>query len=408
MSNGANLILINDSASVDGGATKLAVESALSAASAGWRVRYLTQKIDHPDPRLAEAGVTIVPVAGARLSNDGWGHGIRSALWNSHALKAVRSEIENSDLENTVIHLHNWAHFMSPSIFSALAPVSKRVIMTAHDFFHSCGNGGQYNYHHEHVCHHVGNSRKCIFSACDKQSQLHKFWRLARHQARLGAMSPKKFQGVLAPVHPGQAPYFARAGFAEGSIRVVRNPVTAITQERVPAEDKKNILFIGRLSHEKGATTAARLAEKIGAKLVFCGDGPLQNTLKANHAGAEFRGFCSANQLAEEMRQARLVLMPSRTESFGLVAVESIWSGVPVVINETSLIAPEIAASNAGLSLDLYDSENAATRLTQLMRDNNAIKTMSENGFNRCRDIANTPNEWREAQLKIYRSLLGA
>ena len=408
MADGANLIIVNDSAFAKGGATKLAIESAIGASQAGWNVRYLAPAAEDWDPRLYDSGINMIPVEGERLSQGKWYLALRSALWNRHALAVLKRELEMSRPDRTVIHVHNWSHFMSPSIFKALAPVSERVMLTAHDFFLSCGNGAQYNYNHRQVCNLIGNSRQCVFSRCDKTNEIHKIWRMTRHQVRVKMLEASKFKGALAVIHPGQIPFLKNAGFSDDVIKVIRNPITALVGERVPAECNRQWLFIGRLSEEKGARIAAELAKRAKARIVFCGEGPLRAKLTRAYPNAEFKGFCSRDQLAEELRRSRFVLMPSRFEPFGLVAIEAIWSGVPIIISDTALIAKDIKACGAGLSLDMSDIGSVSQSIQSLMDDDLAIKTMSEKGFSGSPKIANTPPDWINTQLSVYNALLNA
>ena len=116
------LVILNDSGVTAGGATKLALDAALGAARRGWDVTYLTQAGDL-DERLARAGVRVHGIAGARVSRDTPRAAMRTGLWNKAALDAVSDFITQHDTPNTVYHLHNWAHFLSPAIFKALRPV---------------------------------------------------------------------------------------------------------------------------------------------------------------------------------------------------------------------------------------------------------------------------------------------
>jgi len=109
---------------------------------------------------------------------------MRTGLWNKAALDAVMDFIAQNDTPDTVYHLHNWAHFLSPAIFKALRPVEDRLVLTTHDYFLACGNGGQYDFQKNEVCTRVGNSLPCLTTQCDRQSAAHKAWRVARHAVR--------------------------------------------------------------------------------------------------------------------------------------------------------------------------------------------------------------------------------
>jgi len=399
------LIVINDSGFAAGGATKLAIESALGAAARGWRVSFITQA-GKLDPRFERAGVAVIPIEGARVSQGNPLSAMRTGLWNGDALKQVAHFIEKNDTSETIYHLHNWSHFFSPAIFKALKPIEDRLLLTTHDFFLSCGNGGQYDFKKNNVCLKVGNSPSCIVTNCDKQSAIHKVWRVGRHSLRSRVFPLQDYKGRVALIHENQRPFFERANMPADRIVTIRNPITALKSKRVAAEKNDSVLFIGRISVEKGADIAAKAAAAADMKIVFAGDGPLASQLKADYPNAEFAGFCDRETLSSLMQSARALIMPGRwAEPFGLVAGEALWSGVPVLIGNPAFLAEEIVSAGAGLSFDPLKLDDVVGALNQL-NDNERVKQMSLAAFSNTRNIANSHEAWLDAYNSIYMSLL--
>lgn len=89
-------------------------------------------------------------------------------------------------------------------------------------------------------------------------------------------------------------------------------------------------LFVGRVSYEKNieAFLGARLPEGFRARVV--GDGPALTELRQRYPHVEFTGALSGESLAREYRRASVFVFPSRTDTFGLVLLEALASGVPV------------------------------------------------------------------------------
>lgn len=89
-------------------------------------------------------------------------------------------------------------------------------------------------------------------------------------------------------------------------------------------------LFVGRVSYEKNieAFLGAELPEGIRARVV--GDGPALVELRQKYPQVEFKGALSGEALAREYRRASVFVFPSRTDTFGLVLLEALASGVPV------------------------------------------------------------------------------
>ena len=86
--------------------------------------------------------------------------------------------------------------------------------------------------------------------------------------------------------------------------------------------------YAGRLSVEKNVAAFLRMPWS-GSKVVI-GDGPDRVALQAAHPGAHFLGFRFGDEFANLMASADVFVFPSRTDTFGLVLLESLACGVPV------------------------------------------------------------------------------
>ena len=87
-------------------------------------------------------------------------------------------------------------------------------------------------------------------------------------------------------------------------------------------------LYVGRVAVEKNIEAFLRL-ELPGSKYVV-GDGPQQAALKRRHPQARFIGYKHGEELARCYAAADVLVFPSRTDTFGLVLLESLACGVPV------------------------------------------------------------------------------
>jgi glycosyltransferase involved in cell wall biosynthesis len=87
-------------------------------------------------------------------------------------------------------------------------------------------------------------------------------------------------------------------------------------------------LFTGRVAVEKNIEAFLKL-DLPGQKVVI-GDGPLLQELKLRYPGVVYTGYKRGEDLAEHMASADVFVFPSLTDTFGLVLLESLASGVPV------------------------------------------------------------------------------
>jgi glycosyltransferase involved in cell wall biosynthesis len=87
-------------------------------------------------------------------------------------------------------------------------------------------------------------------------------------------------------------------------------------------------LYVGRVAVEKGLPAFLRL-DLPGTKVVV-GDGPARRALARAHPRAVFLGARHGAELARIYASADVFVFPSRTDTFGLVMLEALASGVPV------------------------------------------------------------------------------
>ena len=88
------------------------------------------------------------------------------------------------------------------------------------------------------------------------------------------------------------------------------------------------LLYVGRVSVEKGIEEFLKL-DTPGTKVVV-GDGPARSDLEKRYPAAKFLGYLKGDALGECYAGADLFVFPSRTDTFGLVVIEALASGLPV------------------------------------------------------------------------------
>ncbi|HSO43121.1 MAG TPA: glycosyltransferase family 1 protein [Rhodospirillales bacterium] len=118
-------------------------------------------------------------------------------------------------------------------------------------------------------------------------------------------------------------------------------------------------LYVGRIAVEKSVEDFLRL-ELPGSK-VLIGNGPMLTALKGRYPQARFLGAKVGEDLAAHYAAADVFVFPSRTDTFGLVLLEALASGVPVAAYPVPGPLDVIATSGAGcLDEDLGRATGAA------------------------------------------------
>jgi glycosyltransferase involved in cell wall biosynthesis len=118
--------------------------------------------------------------------------------------------------------------------------------------------------------------------------------------------------------------YLAEAarGLGARDVRVIPNGVDVPAEVGEP-DDPPHVLFVGRLSEEKGILEFLEATE--GLPRVVVGDGPLRDRVP------EAVGFVPHAEVGSYYERAAVVCVPSRREGYGIVAREAMAYGRPVV-----------------------------------------------------------------------------
>jgi glycosyltransferase involved in cell wall biosynthesis len=80
-------------------------------------------------------------------------------------------------------------------------------------------------------------------------------------------------------------------------------------------------------------------------------------------------GWIEGNEIAEALSAADIFLMPSIQESFGLMAVEAMACGLPVIVFEGSALPSVIKAPTGGIAVPVKNSKALAEAITLLLND---------------------------------------
>ena len=152
------------------------------------------------------------------------------------------------------------------------------------------------------------------------------------------------------------------------------------------------VLFLSRLEPEKGAHLMLEaFAELKGshprALLFLVGVGRSDSVdelrRRVEALGLSDRvvwgGFLAGPEKWAALALARVLVFPSLSDSFGVVAVEALAAGVPLVISEEVGLAPTLASEQAGLVVK-SDPQHIASALRQLLDDENLRETLVERG----------------------------
>lgn len=147
--------------------------------------------------------------------------------------------------------------------------------------------------------------------------------------------------------------------------------------------DAPLILYVGRLSREKDLDQLlepVRRLSRYGVRLALVGSGPGRGELERMFAGTPtvFTGYMGGEDLAAAYASADVFAFPSTTETLGLVALESMASGVPVVGADAGGIPFVIDDGRTGYLVRPGDVDTLTDRLERLVTDEDLRRRLGE------------------------------
>ena len=136
------------------------------------------------------------------------------------------------------------------------------------------------------------------------------------------------------------------------------------------------LLYVGRVSAEKQIDEIKPILEAIPeARLAIVGDGPNREALEAHFAGTKthFVGYLQGLELASAFASADAFVFPSRTETLGLVLLEAMAAGCPVVAARSGGI-PDIVTDGVNGYLFEPDDPDGAISATKSLLEATQIR----------------------------------
>lgn len=168
-----------------------------------------------------------------------------------------------------------------------------------------------------------------------------------------------------------------------------------------------NIITIGRLSEEKGQKDLIDVVnivkEEISdIKLFLVGDGPLKESLEEYVRELDltkniiFTGFLDKKGKEKYIMDSSIFVLPSYTESFGLVLIEAMSYGLPCIAFDSSDGAKELLKDDIGVLIENRDKNLMAKEIINLINNKQKLNEYSKKEYKYCQRylLSNVKNEW--------------
>ncbi|MEK7545651.1 MAG: glycosyltransferase family 4 protein [Patescibacteria group bacterium] len=339
------------------------------------------------DPRNAPSSYSrffVSPVATDAVRFD-W-QGLRTAgrmIWSLEAARKFGALV--TEAKPDVLHVQNIYHQISPSILAVAKRRRLPTVMTIHDY-------------------HVISPNYGLFDRgrVAEPSTEHPYWDTFRRRLIGGSLVKSVLSAFKGWLHHALGAYdhvakfivpseFAKRKMVEYGIEEKRLEVVPHfidLEGRTPRyESEARVVFIGRLSEEKGVDVLLRAMKDVrGLTCAIIGDGPEKAKLVAlaeelKLENVETLGPLYGSDLDREIARARAVVIPSLSyETFGLTALEAYAWGKPVIAARIGALPEVVRESKTGLLFTPGDHKDLAAKLNWLASEYARAAAMGREG----------------------------
>lgn len=357
-----NIILINDTAFIKGGAEKVAIYSAIGLAQKGYNVILFTA-IGPVDPNLKKYNINVICLNQYDILNDPKRlRAIKQGIWNHKAKHVFEQTLIKYSPKDTIIHFHSWTKALSSSLFAVTSKLHFSVVITSHEYFTICPNGGLFDFKHKKICTYSPLSFSCLKCNCDVRSYPQKLWRFIRQIIFRHVLLPNKIY-IIFISNLTEHIILSQIGQYIKKYYRLTNPIELNQHNPVSIIGNDTYLFIGRLSTEKGAELFCKAITELGLKGCVLGQGYLLNDLKTKYPNIDFAGWVTGKDKEELIRKGKALVFPSLWyEGAPLTIMEMKSYGMPCIVPDRCAASEEIINEKTGLIFKSgnYDSLKAA------------------------------------------------
>lgn len=330
------VVIVNDFNYIQGGASKVAIDTARILKEENIKVIFFSA-VNKEDEKID--GVEYVSTnQNEALKEKNKLKGCLNGIYNFKAKKEFKRLLKTLDKETTIIHVHGWTKALSSSVFDIAFKMKLKVVLTLHDYFTACPNGGYFNYKRNEICHLKPLSWKCIKCNCDSRNYGFKVYRIIRQfvQNKIVKLNDK-LENVVTISEFSEKILKPTLG-KNTKITRIYNPIDINENaEKVDPSKNEYYLYVGRISKEKGVDLFCQVITELGLKGIVVGDGDERKKLEEQYPNIEFTGWKNKDEVKQYMKGARALIFPSRWyEGAPLTPLEAMQYGIPCMVSNVS------------------------------------------------------------------------
>lgn len=293
-----------------------------------------------------------------------------NAVYSPSSRRRMAASI--SEFKPDLVHVHNFFPVFSPAIYYACNDAGVPVVQTLHNYRLICPSSILFR--DGHVC------EDCLSKVFAWPGVLHGCYQ----ESHLGTAAV----ATMAAVHRILGTYerrvqvvialteFARCKMVEGGFPAHKLVVKPGFVDVDPGQGQGQgdyVLFVGRLSREKGVELLLNAWEMLGSRvgLRIAGEGPLADYVrerKVTIPGVEYLGYKSRPEVTQLMQQARALIFPSLWyEALPRTILESFAAGTPVIASRLGSMESLVEPMQSGLHFAPGDVSDLVRQVTWML-----------------------------------------
>ncbi|GAB4534051.1 MAG: glycosyltransferase family 4 protein [Thermodesulfovibrionia bacterium] len=308
-----------------------------------------------------------------------------------------------------IAHINNIHHHITPSIFYPLKRHKIPIVWTLHDYTIICPNTSFLA--HGRICERCRKTRYfwAPLIRCKKDSFLASL--VAGIESTIHRLT-RVNDLVDVFITPSE---FLREKLIEYGFKEDR--IICMYHFSEPISDQGDvlpngyILYVGRLSHEKGIRTLIDAVSGQDVTLKIIGDGPLReemvNYVKLKGTDRiEFLGHMSHDEVLRYMKGCRFVVMPSEWyENYPFAVIEAFARGKPVIGSDTGGLPELIRDTERGLLFEMGSPADLSATINYLLKNPDLVTEIGENARRFVMEVLNG-RSYYERLIALYEALL--
>lgn len=290
-----------------------------------------------------------------------------SLIHSTEATRKIARLIE--DTKPDIIHCHNIYHQLTPSIIGTAKAKGVPVVLTLHDSKPVCPSYVRLSQGKPCSACLDGDFSNVVKQRCADGSRGKSFLLYLEAVVQRWMGNYEKVDKLIAPSKFMRDSVLHR--FHDDQVTLLYNGIDTKSLH-FSESDKGYVLFLGRLSAEKGVETLLKAHASSSKKwpLRIAGTGPLSKALQSRYPDAIFLGHMTGDALHRTIAEASLVVIPSECfENCPMSILEAMAYGKPVVGSRMGGIPELIVDGVTGKLFTAGESEELRSVLDELMVD---------------------------------------